>query len=622
MDKEQLRRHPSILRMYTSRVDLKRQHDGCHLGRCPFEGHADNNPSFNAYYKDGMWRWRCFSEDLEGDIFEFLQKVEEVSFLDAVKMVKEFVEESWEGKKEKVDAIFKPAVPSVTAQTKSFSLEQYKPHEDELWARPDVLKWLEKERGIKPETAKKLHFGFRQDASAFAGKPNTDIATSGWISFPYIEHNRVVAIKYRSIVRKAFCQLPGMKIGLFNTSTVDVFEPVYLVEGEFDAAVMEQSGFKSVSLPSASTRLTAEMKDVLLKADKIILAGDCDSGVGAEVMDTLFREMPERTFLLHWPEGCKDANDTYKANLTTFVSVVEQLTIEALATPMPNFVSVQEVMLAADKVSLLDDPRRFRFPWPEVDNMAIILPGSVTTFFATQTGQGKTTFLMNATVEAAIKQHETIVNYQCELSPDELATAIAAYLTMSDRNHLTDNDWKNAAAKMGGAKYYIGRDDSISTIKPALDLIEAAIQRLSATVVVLDHIHFLSRNEEDAVGALADAMQRIKRMAQKYGVKFIVVAQPRKASAKDRGKIVHITDVKGSETVTSDADVVFALHRNYSRRSDPDNPAKNEYDPKTTIALLKARAKGEGMATARLIFNGAYARFAELVKSTVPEGVL
>src|ERR1019366_6454859 len=221
----------------------------------------------------------------------------------------------------------------------------------------------------------------------------------------------------------------------------------------------------------------------------------------------------------------------------------------------------------------------------------------------------KTTWVHNATLYGARKHGEVVLNYQCELTPEEFVTITAAHVLRKHRNHLTPEDMQKAREMISGVRYYIGRNPNLSTVEPTLDLIENSIRRLGATVVVLDNLHFICRNEDNEVAAQANAMQRIKRMAQQYKVKFIVVGQPRKAKQENRGKEVHVTDWKGSASGVDDADALFVLHREWLKNTDPTHPPMDQYDPLTKVTLAVARARGDGPTCTNLMFMGTMATF-------------
>ena len=141
---------------------------------------------------------------------------------------------------------------------------------------------------------------------------------------------------------------------------------------------------------------------------------------------------------------------------------------------------------------------------------------------------------------------------------------------------------------------------------------EWAIRRLGARVVVLDHLHFLCRGERDDIKAQADAMQRIKNLAVKYQVIFVVVGQSRKEQPSRKGKPSEASDAKGSETFISDATTTYHIHRNFKRDIDWDHPETwpiDMLDTMVDIRLYKSRTKGPGKAVCRQVFHGKIGKF-------------
>src|SRR5271165_2917738 len=74
-----------------SGVDLEAELDGSFVGHCPF--HDDKNPSFSVFTTEtGLQKWNCWACGIGGDIFDFIQKLNGVSFADALASVKEMRE--------------------------------------------------------------------------------------------------------------------------------------------------------------------------------------------------------------------------------------------------------------------------------------------------------------------------------------------------------------------------------------------------------------------------------------------------------------------------------------------------------------------------------------------------
>jgi len=542
--------------------------------------------------------------------------MENMDFPEAVEKVKLSLGKSdWVETKQRVESTFRPVVES--KEYKTLPASAWKKMEDSLAASKEAQDWLLRERGITYATAKKLRFGFAQNIGNLAGKDGADIADKGWVAFACLREETVVSIKYRSLRRKklgGFSRQPGFATSLFNTNTIDIFSPVYLVVGEFDCAVMEQAGFNTVSMSSDSVKLTPEQKDQLMSASCVILAGDTDpSGIAA--LQKLWRELSEKTYLLTWEGGAKDANATFLekcgGDVEKFKVLVEELTTKARMTPMPDVYGLQEVLRTDNHMSLTDHPDRLRFPWPSVDKMVNILPGDILGVGSTNTGMGKSTWTLQVSLHNARKYGKTVLNYQAEMQPNEVATMVAAGILHRDRNFLTSDDKKSAANALGGVQYFIGNNPVLSDINAVLDVIEAGVKRLGADLVILDHFHHFTTGMHNENQVQAAAMTRIKQIAQTYKVIFINVGQPRKATQQTKGKQIHITDFKGSGAWGDAANAAIAIHRDLNKAEDP-SELRGVYEDKTLVKVLKARSMGTGASACYLTSFGEFASFEEI----------
>lgn len=946
VDLHSLKANPGVLRLYSSRVKLDKQGRD-YFAQCPF--HSEKSGSFTvSKSQQGEWLYHCFGCSEGGDIFKFIQKMDKIDFKAAIEKVQEFVGET----SNRVDQVFKPIEPAAK-EYKVFTRAQFAKLETALADSEAGKNWLLKERGITYETAKKLHLGYRQDLAEIAGPKGEDIKDKGWIALPCIRDGVVVSIEYRSIAKKDFRRQPQMVTELFGLDEIDPFTPVWLVEGKIDQLALTQAGFSAVSLPSAGFVLTPAMRDAVLSAEYVVLAGDNDE-TGATAMDRLQADFGDRAVRVRWPSGNKDANETFlkecKGDLLRFTELCDTLLYEAKSQPMKGVYSLTDTLRKSVQGVTADNPSRFHWPWATVDKMANFLPGDVALVTATDTGMGKalangtgvltpsgfvaietlraedyvigsdgkptkvrgvfpqgekdayevqlndystivccedhlwtaqtswekytkqpakvrslkdmvkrgfkhpyylptlspvnfapspelsihpyilgcilgdgstcgggvqitskdpqilkeiekhlhpslvvnkrknpiqygicrkarggrnymrtclselgilghksqdklvpdvykfssiedriallqglldtdgnapenngieftttssqliedfmfivkslggtgrvrprksrkkgkkhieynvrirffsdvkpfrldrkaaklrprrtfipraivgakkigtkemtcisvaaadglfvaedfivthnTQFILQATVDASRKYPEVVLNYQGELSPEEIANIVAANVLAKDRNTLTQEDYVRAAKVLGSLRYYIGADPNLTTANPVLDLIEEAVIRFGVTILVIDHIHFICRNSSNEIQEQANAMQRIKNMARKYGLKVIVVAQPRKADQKNEGKERQLNAVKGSEALVSDSSIVYFIHRDVVKNIDPANPPMDDYEPVATIRNKKARSKGTGVAYARLFFHGAIATFSEMV---------
>jgi KaiC/GvpD/RAD55 family RecA-like ATPase len=617
-DLQSLKQHPKVLDLYRTRLSLKQ--DG-RRWRGPCIWHSDKNPSLDVYQHEGTWIHHCLACNASGSIVDAVMKADGVDFKQAVHIVREFCS-AWAGDRARVETVFKP-VSQEKQVAKTYPEESYKAYEQALQNSPEAKAFLAS-RGITMETAKRLRIGFRQDVGKLVGESGAAYSDRGWLSFPTFNPNSVTSIKYRSVAGKLFTKQPGMATCLFNTQTIDFLEPVFLVEGELDACVLEQAGFRAVSLSNANHYPSPEEKDHLLSAEYVVLAGDNDDA-GKKAMDKIWRDMNStgRVFYLKWPGTCKDANEYFqkdcKEDLSVFRTKINDLVLDARSHPIPNVVSLPETMQKSDWSSLADHPDRLVMPWKSIDNMVNLLPGSVLNLTATQTGTGKTAWLMNVLIHAA-RNGKVVLNYSAELSPEEYSNIVAAHLLRKNRTEIATQDLKEASKLISGVKFYIGRDPDAHNSDQVLDLIDKAIPILGCDVVAIDHIHHICQGKQNDVKDQNEAIVRIKNIATRHGVCMIVVSQPRKADQNSKGKEIHITDIKGGGGIADASDAVIALHRDFIKSIDPENPPAEPYDSLTKVRLLKGRSQGKGKAYTEIMFLGSLATFTEVAKLDEPNG--
>ena len=598
-----------------------------YICKCPF--HEDDTPSFKIYQKDGLWLGHCFGCGVTLNSMQFIEKFDKIGFAAAIQKVKDEFE--WYEGKEAVESTFVEVVPEKEKAT--YPVSAIRSWKQTLATSSAGQKWLA-DRGIRWDEVG-MHLGFIQDLSEVS--PNHPWVKDGWVAFPTLDVTEqiVTGVKFRSVMGKhtpdgkksGILRMPNMATTLYNLGAITPFEDAWVVEGEPDTAVMAQAGYAATGLPSDKYSPTGTERDILTRANRIFLAGDMDN-VGRDAMKKLWGEIRDRAYLIEWPDGCKDANDTFlkacNGDVEKFQELLEQLKSKALETPIPDYYDLRESLRNSDDTIPMDNPSRLHARDKNVDQMAITLPGNVVSMFATYTGSGKTSWILDQfELEEAMNWGSVVLNYSAELSPEEFARLVASNLLEKDRLTLTRDDFREAARRLDAkdAKFYVGYNPDLNRIGMVLDSIEWAIRRLGARIVVLDHLHFLCRGEKDDIKAQADAMQRIKNIARRYQVIFIVVGQSRKAQPGRKGRPSEAADAKGSETFISDATTTYHLHRNLRTNIDWDKPETwplDILDDITDIRLDKCRTKGPGKAVARQTFVGMFGKFYPYTSQEAP----
>jgi DNA primase len=118
-------------------------------GLCPF--HAEKTPSFNVDPEKGFWR--CFGCQVGGDVFDFVQRIENLTFVEALERLARQVGLPFTRRGEgKERASEKEQLFDVHALAQRFYREQLKQH-------PAVLQYLHS-RGLEPETIERFGIGY------------------------------------------------------------------------------------------------------------------------------------------------------------------------------------------------------------------------------------------------------------------------------------------------------------------------------------------------------------------------------------------------------------------------------------------------------------------------------
>lgn len=325
----------------SARMSLRRENTE-YVGLCPF--HQEKTPSFKVYrLDDGPWGYKCFGCGANGNVFQFIQKIDNIPFAAAVEKVLELAGVAgWESGKVQADQ-GGDSEPGVKRELRTFPFSQYAPTEKALAESMDGQSWIEN-RGLTLETARRMHLGFVQDATAVAGT-NHPWAKLGWILFPTLSDDgqTVLAIKYRSLFSKkktiddrevsGILRAKDTATMLYNLQEINSMEDAFIVEGEPDTAIISQTGIPCTGYPSGQYHPTDEDCAKLKTAARRFLAGDSDE-TGDNAMDDLWPRLGENTFRIKWPKGRKDANDTFLnqcgGNQEKFTELIEHLKMEAV----------------------------------------------------------------------------------------------------------------------------------------------------------------------------------------------------------------------------------------------------------------------------------------------------
>ena len=340
-----IKRNTDLAAVIRSRgVELKPQgHDL--VGLCPF--HEDHDPSLRVTPGKGLWR--CMSCGATGNVIQFVQRFDGVSFRHAFELLKSGKLSALSGpasgaplKKSTVPRLDSPLAPDAAGSASSPQADQAALRQvvDYYHARlkenPAALGYLQK-RGIKSEeaiTTFKLGFvdrtlGLRlPQANRKEGAAIRERLTRlgilrdtghehlrGRIVFPVIAEDGEIGTIYGRAINKVekherHLFLPGAQTGVWNPAALRAPE-VILTEGIIDALSFWCAGFKYVTTGYSAKALPGELFDALIAANvqRVFLAFDRDEAgdKGAEIVAAQLMARGVECRRVLFPHG-QDAN--------------------------------------------------------------------------------------------------------------------------------------------------------------------------------------------------------------------------------------------------------------------------------------------------------------------------
>lgn len=329
-DLDEIRARSDIVEVVSQYVALKRTGKNF-KGLCPF--HAEKTPSFIV--NPSLQRWRCFGCGQYGDVFDFIMRIENVTFIEAARMLAERLglefqtvgTVSAQEQKDRREGILQ--VNQLAAQFFRDMLKRY----------PLPQRFLQ-QRGVSPETQERFAIGYAPpDWSALTNLirarklPLTIAAEAGLIvmgdngeyydrfrdrlMFPiWDRQGRVVAFGGRALGDAQPKYLNSPETPVFRKSrTIYALHlakermmaerMVLLLEGYMDVVAAHQAGFTH-AVATMGTALTEEQVAILSRlVSRVIVMYDSDSaGIeAAKRAAEILRQHEIETLIARLPDG-------------------------------------------------------------------------------------------------------------------------------------------------------------------------------------------------------------------------------------------------------------------------------------------------------------------------------
>ncbi len=299
------------------------QYKGC----CPF--HEEKRPSFTVTPAEGLWR--CFGCDRSGNVIQFVQHFDQVSFPEAFRRL---------GGHQGDTAIFTPAAnkrssspgsrsgagstadrPAVSPAQRTKLLTRVTAFYANCFAnRPEGMKYLMKARSITNVTHFKHYQLGYADGSLLEALPQDEESLNlfkalgvltdkdrellhGCVVFPlFDDQGHVVNLYGRRIVDGAVnhLYLPGPKVGLWNYQAAKRCQSLLLTESVIDALTLIDRGLQDVmpcyGVHGLTDALSTHLEKCNIKAVTLCFDGD---DAGRRGVDKVSAQLKEKQITVH-----------------------------------------------------------------------------------------------------------------------------------------------------------------------------------------------------------------------------------------------------------------------------------------------------------------------------------
>lgn len=318
-----------------------------------------------------------------------------------------------------------------------------------------------KSRGISKQTLEINKVG-----SASTKFVKTDEKESLLITFPFIKHDNVVNVKYRSVDDKRMRSVKNAEVCFYGMQ--NLYEDGYLgtnkiliTEGEIDSLSLYEAGFKyAISVPNGANveeegreRITPKLEYlddnditvILENVAEVILVTDNDYK-GKRLRDELAQRIGiDKCFYVEYPSNCKDINDVL---VNHGVDTVADIVMSA----KPMLKGLVEVSDLSDR--LLDFyshglQRGLECGIEAFDEIYSLESGLITLVTGVPESY-KSTFIDNIVHGYAYQNDLHVAMFSPETKPTELhigrLTCIHTGLSLSrdEENYMTYEDFKEA----------------------------------------------------------------------------------------------------------------------------------------------------------------------------------
>jgi twinkle protein len=404
-------------------------------------------------------------------------------------------------------------------------------------------------------------------------------------SVPYKAEGKSTKLKIRSYPEKMFCWSGGGADTFLNIDSIDVNEPVYIVEGEIDYLTCIEYGFKNViSVPNGAPmkvtnnvidpvedkkfKFISESMDKIKLVKKFIIATDGDVP-GTALAEELARRLGRsRCWRVAFPAD-KEKKDVNAYLQHEGRSALINILNKAVAWPIAGLFDatkyVEDVRSYYDRGVLPAESTGYQ----DVDELYRVAAGQLTLVTGIP-GSGKSEFVDQIMVNLAVNKGWKFAICSFENQPDyhiiKLAEKYARLSFFQSGRRMTPEKRDEALQFITDHFMFIEQSGDVrANIDSILERATAAVGRMGVRGLVIDPYNYLEKkaeggSETEQAGVI---LSKTRQFCIANSVHTWFIAHPQKLMRDAKGEVYvpRGYDVSGSANFFNMPDMGITLHR-------------------------------------------------------------
>jgi replicative DNA helicase len=586
LDIDKIKRAANIVAIIKSRVPgLKSTGAGEYAGLCPFHGDK-RTPSLTVTPAKGLWY--CFGCQATGNVVEFVEKFDQMTFRAAGLAVATMAGLSPE------DALLQPAGGAGAAPRAAKATHGPLP-------KPEPKP--ERRRGpIRPEDIANVYSYVDEANSLIYEVLRLKVPPGAPKDFRQRRADGRMGLGAEGETRRVLFRLPRVLAA----------SHVYLVEGEKDVETLERHGLVATTLSGgANARWLPDYSEALAGRTVVVIPDNDEPG-----RKRLAATMPELSasdaVALTLPRG-KDVTEFLEDHGGT---VAELADLEAAAREDARQVELEaKVLLTPEEVierhqggveAFLDCKKRepgIRTGFTQLDEMTLGLHSGELIVLAGRPAMGKTAMALNI-VESACEQGVPVYVYSLEMPSDALLARLLcgrARINLLDfrAGAITGAETTRARVALADiSEWPLHLCDHASL---TLEGLEESLDGKVPGLVVLDYLQLMDCRAETRTQAVSQLSRGLKLLARRKKAPFLVLSQLSRAGAAEKRK-PYLSDLRESGSIEQDADGVWFVWREELVK--PDRP-----DLRGLAELIVGKQRNGPIGSVELAFESRYTKF-------------